>query len=206
MDMTSENNYTRLCGVMAGSPVYSHSGRGEQFYTFPLEVRRLSGNTDTLNIIVRRGQLELLEPNDLGKLRVTGQLRTFNNRRGEGAKLVITVLAMELELCEDEDENLVRLSGTLCKAPTLRTTPMGRDICDLMLAVNRHYGRSDYLPCICWGAKARTASEWAVGTELSLEGRVQSRRYIKLTESGAQEKTAFEVSVMEIQAAERITL
>lgn len=206
MDMTSENNYTRLCGVMAGSPVYSHSGRGEQFYTFPLEVRRLSGNTDTLNIIVRRGQLELLEPNDLGKLRVTGQLRTFNNRRGEGAKLVITVLAMELELCEDEDENLVRLSGTLCKAPTLRTTPMGRDICDLMLAVNRHYGRSDYLPCICWGAKARTASEWAVGTELSLEGRVQSRRYIKLTESGAQEKTAFEVSVTEIQAAERITL
>ena len=206
MDMISESNYTRLCGVMAGSPVFSHSGRGEQFYTFPLEVRRLSGNTDTLNIMVRRSQLALLELNDAEKLRVTGQLRTFNNRRGEGAKLVITVLAMELELCSDEDENVVVLSGTLCKEPTLRTTPMGRDICDLMLAVNRHYGRSDYLPCICWGAKAREAGQWTVGTELTLEGRIQSRRYIKLTDSGAVEKTAFEVSVTEIQIAERITL
>lgn len=206
MDMISESNYTRLCGVMTGSPVFSHSGRGEQFYTFPLEVRRLSGNTDTLNIMVRRSQLALLELNDAEKLHVTGQLRTFNNRRGEGAKLVITVLAMELELCSDEDENVVVLSGTLCKEPTLRTTPMGRDICDLMLAVNRHYGRSDYLPCICWGAKAREAGQWTVGTELTLEGRIQSRRYIKLTDSGAVEKTAFEVSVTEIQIAERITL
>lgn len=206
MDMISENNYTRLCGVMAGSPVFSHSGRGEQFYTFPLEIRRLSGNADTLNIMVRRSQLALLEAVEADKLRVTGQLRTFNNRRGEGAKLVITVLAMALEFCGDEDENLVVLSGTLCKAPTLRTTPMGRDICDLMLAVNRHYGRSDYLPCICWGAKARAAEHWTVGTELTLEGRIQSRRYIKLTDSGALEKTAFEVSVTEVQAAERITL
>ena len=88
-----------------------------------------------------------------------------------------------------------RLSGTLCKAPNLRTTPMGRDICDLMLAVNRHYGRSDYLPCICWGLKAREAAGWTVGTHLRLQGRIQSRRYIKLTEEGPVEKTAFEVSV-----------
>lgn len=201
MDMISENNYTRLCGSMAGSPVYSHSGRGEQFYTFPLEIRRLSGNTDTVNVVLRRAQLAQLEPGEEEKLRVTGQLRSFNNRRGDGAKLVITVLARELELCDGEDENLISLAGTLCKPPNLRTTPMGRDICDLMVAVNRHYGRSDYLPCICWGLKAREAAAWTVGTGVRLEGRIQSRRYIKLSESGAVEKTAFEVSVTEIEAA-----
>ena len=133
-----------------------------------------------------------------GKLWVEGQLRTFNNRRGQGAKLVITVLARQLGFCDGEDENLVQLTGTLCKAPNLRTTPMGRDICDLMLAVNRHYGRSDYLPCICWGLKAREAAQWNVGTQLRLQGRIQSRNYIKLTEDGPVEKTAFEVSVTEI--------
>ena len=90
---------------------------------------------------------------------------------------------------------MVSLIGTICKQPSLRVTPMGRDICDIMLAVNRHYGRSDYLPCICWGLKARQASLWPVGTKLKLEGRLQSRPYIKLTESGAQERVAFEVSV-----------
>ncbi|MBR5633128.1 MAG: single-stranded DNA-binding protein, partial [Clostridia bacterium] len=118
-----------------------------------------------------------------------------NNRRGEGAKLVITVLAKELYFCDDEDENTVCLTGTICKEPSLRVTPMGRDICDIMLAVNRHYGRSDYLPCICWGLKAREAALWTVGTKLKLEGRLQSRRYIKLSENGSQERVAFEVSV-----------
>ena len=202
MDMISPNNYVKLCGVMADRPVYSHSSRGQQFYTFPLEVLRLSGNSDTLNIIVRPEQLEGVEAAEREKLCVVGQLRTFNNRRGEGAKLVITVFARELSLCSDDDCNLVQLSGTLCKAPNLRCTPMGRDICDLMLAVNRHYGRSDYLPCICWGMKAREAAAWTVGTRLSLVGRIQSRRYIKLCDEGAMEKTAFEVSVTEIEELE----
>lgn len=197
MDMISPNNYVKLCGVMAGRPAYSHSSRGQQFYIFPLEVQRLSGNTDTLNIVVRPEQLALLEAAECEKLCVTGQLRTFNNRRGEGAKLVITVFARELMLCNEDDCNLVQLSGTLCKAPNLRCTPMGRDICDLMLAVNRHYGRSDYLPCICWGLKAREAAAWTVGTQIRLEGRIQSRKYIKLSEDGAAEKTAYEVSVTE---------
>lgn len=199
MDMISPNNYVKLCGVMAGRPAYSHSSRGQQFYIFPLEVQRLSGNTDTLNIVVRPEQLVLLEAAECEKLCVTGQLRTFNNRRGEGAKLVITVFARELMLCDEDDCNLVQLSGTLCKAPNLRCTPMGRDICDLMLAVNRHYGRSDYLPCICWGLKAREAAAWTVGTQIRLEGRIQSRKYIKLSEDGAAEKTAYEVSVTEAE-------
>ena len=199
MDMISENNYVRLVGVMAGRPEYSHSSRGQDFYTFPLEVLRLSGNCDIINIIVRPEMLESLEIAERGKLCVCGQLRTFNNRRGEGAKLVITVFARELQLCDEEDSNLVELIGTLCKEPNLRCTPMGRDICDLMLAVNRHYGRSDYLPCICWGVRAREAAAWTVGTRVRLTGRIQSRRYIKLSEAGSVEKTAYEVSVTEIE-------
>jgi len=197
MDMIYENNYIRLCGRAAAAPVYSHTGRGQQFYTFPLEIRRLSGNADTVNIILRAPQLGCAEIVPGEKLSVTGQLRSYNNRRGEGAKLVITVLAREIYPSQEQDENCVILSGTICKAPNPRVTPMGRDICDLMLAVNRHYGRSDYLPCICWGLKAREAALWDVGTSLRLEGRLQSRGYIKLTESGPVERTAFEVSVNE---------
>jgi len=201
MDMISSNNYTRLCGVMAAAPVYSHSSRGQQFFTFPLEVQRLSGNIDTVNIIVRPEQLEALEIEESSKICVSGQLRTFNNKNGEGAKLVISVFARDIWLGDETDCNQVSLFGTLCKTPTLRCTPMGRDICDLMLAVNRHYGRSDYLPCICWGTKAREAAQWEVGTKLRLEGRIQSRHYIKMTEDGPVEKTAYEVSVTELNEA-----
>ena len=195
MDMICENNFVQLSGSLAGRPEFSHSARGQNFYSFPLEVMRLSGNSDTVNIILRESQLKQLELSDFDKISVTGQLRSFNNRSGQGAKLVITVFAKELAFCSGEDENIVSLKGTLCKQPNLRSTPMGRDICDLMLAVNRHYGRSDYLPCICWGRLAQEAAMWGVGSKLSLTGRIQSRNYIKLSDSGAVEKTAFEVSV-----------
>lgn len=198
--MISENNFTKLCGTMAGAPVYSHTSRGHDFYSFPMEVRRLSGNADTINIVLRREQLAQLEVQEAEKLCVIGQLRTFNNRRGEGAKLIITVFARELFFCDDEDLNMVELNGALCKEPNLRTTPMGRDICDLMVAVNRRYGRSDYLPCICWGIKARDAAQWPVGSQVHIQGRIQSRNYIKVTQEGPVEKTAFEVSVTEIEA------
>ena len=199
MDMNTENNHTRLVGVMAGRPFFSHRARGEDFFCFPLEVIRLSGAADLINILVRQEQLSSLEVEEQSKLCVIGQLRTYNNRRGPGAKLVITVFAKELFFCGEPDCNEVYLRGTVCKPPNLRTTPMGRDICDLMLAVNRHYGRSDYLPCICWGAKAHAAAQWEVGTMLRLEGRIQSRRYIKLTDAGTEERTAFEVSAAEIE-------
>ena len=146
MDMDHENNYVRLCGVPGGAPVFSHSSRGQDFYALPLEVRRLSGNVDRVNVLMRRSLLAELEAPQEEKLLVEGQLRSFNNRRGEGARLVISVFARSLCFCGEEDGNLVQLRGTLCRPPNLRTTPMGRDICDLMLAVNRRYGRSDYLP------------------------------------------------------------
>ena len=199
MDQMDRNNYVRLCGVMASAPVFSHSSRGLDFFTFPLTVERLSGAADTLNILVRREQLAALEPADAGKLCLTGEVRSFNSRRGVGARLVITVLARELSFSDEPDANLVQLSGTLCKEPNLRTTPMGREICDLMLAVNRRYGRSDYLPCICWGAAAREAARWIVGTAVRLEGRMQSRDYIKLGPDGPVQRTAFEISATQLR-------
>ena len=199
MDENLNLNYAELCGTMAAPPLFSHASRGERFFIFPLNVERLSGTSDTVNIIVREGLLGSLEPEGEEKIRVIGELRSFNNKSGEGARLVITVFAKDIELCNAEDENIIRLAGTLCKAPNKRTTPMGRDICDLMLAVNRRYGRSDYLPCIAWGAKAVRASEWQVGTRVVLEGRIQSRSYIKLIDDIPIEKTAFEVSVIEIE-------
>ncbi|MCI7369111.1 MAG: single-stranded DNA-binding protein [Firmicutes bacterium] len=198
MDENISRNTARLCGVIAAAPTFSHSGRGESFYTFPLEAARLSGATDKINIIVRDELMENVELREAEKICVIGELRSFNNKSGEGAKLVITVFAKELYLCDDDDLNEVRLIGTLCKKPNLRMTPMGRDICDLMLAVNRRYGRSDYLPCITWGLKAREAAEWDTGTMVTLEGRIQSRNYIKIVGGDPVEKTAFEVSVTDI--------
>lgn len=200
MDRLDTNNYARLCGTMAAAPAFSHSSRGLDFYQFPLTVQRLSGNADTLSILVRREQLAALEPAGQDKLCITGEVRSFNSRRSSGARLVITVLARELCFCGEEDSNLIRLRGALCKPPNLRSTPLGREICDLMLAVNRHYGRSDYLPCICWGLAAREAARWEVGTVAELEGRLQSRDYIKLTETGPVRRTAFEISASSVRS------
>lgn len=199
MDRNGENNQVQLCGVMAGRPQYSHSSRGQEFFSFPLEIQRLSGTSDTVNVVLRQSQLAALEAEDAPRLLVRGQLRSFNNHRGEGARLVITVFARELSFTQEPDGNGVFLQGVLCKTPNLRCTPMGRDICDLMLAVNRPYGRSDYLPCICWGSRAREAARWAVGDTVELEGRIQSRPYIKLTDEGPVQKVAFEISAAEIQ-------
>ena len=199
MDENTCTNFARLIGVMSAPPAFSHASRGESFYTFALDVARLSGTTDTINIVARSELLSAVEACDTEKLCITGELRSFNNKSGEGAKLVITVFAKEILPCDENDLNLICLTGTLCKPPNLRVTPMGRDICDLMLAVNRKYGRSDYLPCITWGLKAREASYWDTGTTVSLEGRIQSRRYIKLIGGEPVENTAFEVSVTEIE-------
>ena len=128
-----------------------------------------------------------------------GQLRSFNNRSGRGARLVLSVYVRQLCFSEEEDRNRVLLCGTLCKPPKFRRTPLGREICDLMLAVNRAYARSDYLPCICWGRQARQAEQWQVGDRVRLEGRLQSRSYVKLTEEGPVEKTAYEVSVGQLR-------
>lgn len=198
MEEQTRTNLVELCGTAETNAVFSHESRGERFYRFPLTIHRLSGTADTLNVIVREHLLSSAAITPGQRLQVSGELRSFNNKHSEGSKLVITVFAHSLLPADGADANSVALRGTLCKLPNLRTTPMGREICDFMLAVNRHYGRSDYLPCIAWGIKAKETAQWPVGTVVSLTGRVQSRQYVKVIEGAAVEKTAFEVSVVEI--------
>ncbi len=202
MEEQTRTNLVELCGTAETDAVFSHESRGERFYRFPLTIHRLSGTADTLNVIVREHLLSSAAIIPGQRLQVSGELRSFNNKHSEGSKLVITVFAHSLLPADGADTNSVALRGTLCKLPNLRTTPMGREICDFMLAVNRHYGRSDYLPCIAWGIKAKETAQWPVGTVVSLTGRVQSRQYVKVIEGAAVEKTAFEVSVVEIHRAD----
>ena len=193
------NNWVELCGTPVERPRLSHVGGGEEYYTFPLEIERLSGFSDRINIIVRRDKISNLEIDEgCPRLAVAGELRSFNNKQSSGSRLVITVLARELYFTDEEDSNFVCLTGVLCKPPNLRKTPMGRQICDLMLAVNRRYGRSDYLPCIAWGRVAQSAAELGVGESISFEGRIQSRKYIKTENDKSSERTAYEVSIAEL--------
>lgn len=192
------NNVVELCGSIADKPRFSHIGGSDNYFLFPLDIERLSGFIDTINIIVRQDMLESLEIDDSRHLGVTGELRSFNNKRGDGSRLVISVFAKEIFFTDDGDKNNIQLTGAVCKRPNLRKTPMGRQICDIMLAVNRRYGRSDYLPCIAWGRLAENAAELKVGEILSLEGRIQSRKYIKNENGIMTERTAFEVSIVSI--------
>ena len=197
--METTRNFVQLRGTAAGEPVTSHENHGSLFCRFPLAVRRLSGQTDTLWIIATPDQLRHLEPLTGRRLAVEGQLRSFNNKSGRGSRLVISVFAQLLQSTEEkEDQNRIALRGVICKPPVLRRTPLGRCISDMMLAVNRRYGRADYLPCIAWGQVALITGNMAVGEALSLEGRVQSRVYTKVVEGCAQERTAFEVSIMHL--------
>lgn len=202
MEYLRETNHVSLCGAIAEAPRFSHESRDVVFYTFPLEISRLSGNVDRINIIARKEQIDALELVPESLVSVVGELRSFNNKSDVGNRLIITVYARELAFLGADEENHVTLVGTICKKPNLRSTPMGRDICDIMLAVNRHYGRSDYLPCITWGIRARDVANYEVGTSVTIVGRIQSRSYTKSQNGEVVEKTAFEVSVMEIGLTE----
>ena len=198
--METTQNFVQLRGTAAGEPAPSHENHGQRFYRFPFAVRRLSGQTDTLWVIATGEQLRRLSAQPLTgqRLAVDGQLRSFNNKTGSGSRLVISVFAPILTPAEGDDLNTIRLRGVICKPPVLRRTPLGRCISDMMLAVNRRYGRADYLPCIAWGQVAMITGHMQVGDPLALEGRVQSRVYTKVVEGCAEERTAFEVSVMHL--------
>ena len=196
--MDETRNLVQLRGTAAGEPALSHENHGQQFYRFPLSVRRLSGQADLLHVIATGEQLRGLLPLEGRRLAVDGQLRSFNNKSGCGSKLVISVFARTLEETEEEEFNSIQLRGVICKPPVLRRTPLGRCISDMMLAVNRRYGRADYLPCIAWGSLAYHCGSMKVGDRLALEGRLQSRVYTKEIDGQMQERTAFEVSVMSL--------
>lgn len=196
------NNCVLLCGTLGGKPVYSHSSRDENYFMFPLNVDRLSGTVDTINIVAREELLCSVAIEDREKVIVKGELRSFNNKSGIGNRLVITVFAREIELGYGEDCNDVTVTGVMCKPSVYRKTPMGREICDIMLAVNRRYGRSDYLPCIVWGQNAIKACNWVVGSKILLMGRIQSRNYIKMIDDESLEKTVYEISAVDIDLVE----
>ncbi len=196
MQTNWNENRIMLHGRVLSAPERSHMNHGEEYLTFPLGVARLSGAEDRLNAIVRADRLARCPLTEGDEVTVWGEVRSFNNRSGVGSRLVISVFVRELHRETGEDSNLLTLAGTLCKTPTYRRTPLGRDICDMMLAVNRRYGRTDYLPCIAWGTLARRCGELKVGDMLTLEGRLQSRVYTKRIGEESQERTAYEVSIM----------
>ena len=201
--MTNETrNEVLLEGTILETPVRSHENHGARFYRFPLQVPRLSGQVDLLPVLLAEPMLPKVDAGET--VRIQGQLRSFNNRSGIGSRLVLTVYAQEIEPGLEETVNQILLSGALCKPPIFRRTPLGRSICDLMLAVPRRYGRADYLPVIAWGQLAVRAGRLQVGDPLSLEGRVQSRTYRKVTDAGTEERTAYEVSMMHMLDTESV--
>ena len=200
--MNHNFNRVQLCGTVDSAPVLSHVNHEVSFYKFTLAVERLSGLSDKLTVIAPQGLLEAAGVGAGDTATVRGQLRSFNNKSGEGSRLVISVFAHTLEKGGETPLNLIQLSGVLCKPPVLRRTPLGREISDIILAVNRRYGRADYLPCIAWGSVAHRCAVLDVGDPLRLEGRLQSRVYTKVLEGRAEERTAFEVSVMRLPEEE----
>ena len=197
MTYEQSRNEVELCGTPLSAPVFSHENHGKRFFRFLLRIPRLSGTPDVLPVVVP----EVLTPDILpgAPLHVRGQLRSFNNKSGVGSRLVITVLVRSARESEPgEGENRLTLAGAICKAPVRRRTPLGREICDLLLAVNRPYGRADYLPCIAWGSLAVLCGQKNVGDRLRLEGRLQSRQYRKLVDGVETTRTAYEVSVMNL--------
>ena len=210
----SENNQLILVGKVTSEKKFSHEIYGEKFYMFDLKVPRLSGNDDIIPITISERLLleQDLEP---GKnIIIEGQFRSYNSYENEKNRLVLTVFAKEIRFAENQEEefkpskenasNEVILDGYICKKPIYRKTPFGREISDILLAVNRAYNKSDYIPCIAWGRNARFCENIAVGTEVRIIGRVQSRQYEKKHEDGTSEiRVAYEVSVASLEVIEQ---
>ncbi len=194
-------NRALLIGEAIAQPDFSHENHGEDYFRFPLEISRLSGSRDVVNVIASRALLEDCPVMAGVRIRLAGEVRSFNNKNAVGSRLVITAYARSLIPTDEPDANQLTLAGVLCKTPIYRRTPLGREICDLMLAVNRRYGRADYLPCIAWGVLARTCARMSVGEGLRLEGRLQSREYTKVTNGVGVRRIAYEISIMSMSPA-----
>ncbi len=195
-------NHITLTGCLASAPEYSHTNHGRSFYSFYIETARLSGAIDRLQILAPEELLGNTPAEEGSGIHIEGQIRSFNNRSSYGRKLIISVLAEQMEVSDAPHDNQVSLRGIICKDPIYRRTPLGREICDVMLAVNRLYRRADYLPCILWGRCAQEVSVYPVGTPLAVNGRLQSRDYIKMVDGVAEQRTAYEISAISAQLAE----
>lgn len=202
--MEHMENQITLRGQLLALPHFSHENHGKKFYRFTLEVPRLSGTVDLLPVVAEEMILNTLDLSGGEMLTVTGQIRTHNLRTDGVRHLLIFVFALDI-LCEDgEPINDVVVAGPLCKEPIYRRTPLGREICDVMLAVPRGYKRADYLPCILWGRTAVEASNCRTSDIIRICGRLQSRIYTKLTAEGPQERTAYEISALTAEFPEPV--
>jgi len=199
MESVASRNQITLRGTLRELPEFSHENHRKNFYRFFLEVPRLSGALDTLPVIAEEAVLNSMDLSGGSMLTVTGQIRSHNIRENGKRRLSVFVFATEITVEDGEPINTVLLDAAICREPTYRRTPLGREICDVMLAVPRAFHRADYLPCILWGKIASEASACSVGDHISINGRLQSRIYTKLTEEGAEERTAYEVSALTAQ-------
>lgn len=204
---TIENNIASVTGYLTSEFVYSHEIFGEKFYLVDLECERLSGAKDIIPVMVSERLLDINKDYSDCVLEIKGQFRSYNKRDGEKTHLQLSLFAQEIQFLDgyvvSADNNTIYLEGYVCKEPLYRKTPHGREIADLLIAVNRPYGKTDYIPCICWGRTANFSNGLPVGTRLSVSGRIQSRNYQKKLNDGAFEtRTAYEVSVSKLEVLE----
>ena len=205
--MKLKDNSVIIAGKIVAGFLFSHESHGEKFYFTDVRICRLSGTYDVIPLMVSDRLLNVEKDYVDCNILVNGQFRSYNKYEEEGHKLILYVFANEISILEDvsgnHDSNSVSLSGYICKEPKYRETPLGREITDVLLAVNRSYGKSDYIPCICWGRNAKFVGNLDIGTHLKVSGRIQSREYEKkLADGTAEVRTAYEVSVAKIEVLE----
>ena len=206
-DKIIENNQVSIMGKVASGFTFSHQVYGEGFYLVDVLVKRLSDSEDRIPLMVSERLVDVTQDYEGEYIMVQGQFRSYNRHEEKKNRLVLSVFVRELSFVEEADDtiktNQIFLDGYICKPPVYRKTPLGREIADLLLAVNRPYGKSDYIPCICWGRNARYASAFEVGGHVLIGGRIQSREYIKkLEENQTEKRTAYEVSVSKLEYAD----
>lgn len=194
--MEHTTNLVTIRGELVQLPEFSHENHGKRFFRFELEVRRLSGAVDQLPVVAEEALVQDIDPCGGSMITVTGQVRSHNYRVEGVRRLMVFVFASSVCAEDGEPINEVTLEGPLCREPTFRRTPLGREICDVMLAVPRPFHRADYLPCILWGRTAHEVSACHTRDRVRISGRLQSRIYTKLTESGAEERTTYEISAL----------
>ena len=206
-DKIIENNQVSIMGKVASGFTFSHQVYGEGFYLVDVLVKRLSDSEDRIPLMVSERLVDVTQDYEGEYIMVQGQFRSYNRHEEKKNRLVLSVFVRELTFVEEADDsiktNQIFLDGYICKPPVYRKTPLGREIADLLLAVNRPYGKSDYIPCICWGRNARYASAFEVGGHVLIWGRIQTREYIKkLGENETEKRVAYEVSVSKLEYAD----
>lgn len=206
-DKIIENNQVSIMGQIVSQFTFSHQVFGEGFYLVDIMVKRLSDSEDIIPVMVSERLIDVTQDYEGEYLMVSGQFRSYNRHEEKKNRLVLSVFAREISFVEEEDNsvksNQIYLDGYICKPPVYRKTPLGREIADLLIAVNRPYGKSDYIPCICWGRNARYASAFVVGGHVLIWGRIQSREYMKrVSDTEMEKRVAYEVSVSKLEYLE----